>query len=483
MPATSLKEKTAKGLLWGGIGNGAMQLLNLAFGIFLARLLTDTDYGMVAVLTIFSATASIFADSGFVTAIVNKKTVKDEDYNAVFWFSLCMGIALYALLFACAPLIARFFEVPELCPLARLLFLGFLFGSCSTAPSAYLFRNLMVKERSQIQITAIILSGITGVTLAYFGFGYWGIALQTLLYAGSNTLLLWLRCPWRPNRRFRSAPLREMLPFSLKIFFTTLFTHINNNILSLLIGKLYTIAQAGYYSQGSKWTTMGYSTIYGMINSVGQPVFREAYADTERLRNIFRKMLRFTAFIAFPAMLGLGIIARELITITITEKWLPCVPVMQVLCVWGAFMPIAALYTNLMNSIGRPHIYMWNTMALGVVQLLLVCFSHPLGIHTMLVVYTVANVLWLGIWHYFGHKHIGLPIFSLLKDIAPYMLLSVSVLGIAWYAASFFTNVYVTLCVKIVVAAALYTSALWQLKSKIFEESVRFLFKRNNPLL
>lgn len=480
MPATSLKEKTAKGLLWGGIGNGAMQLLNLAFGIFLARLLTDTDYGMVAVLTIFSATASIFADSGFVTAIVNKKTVKDEDYNAVFWFSLCMGIALYALLFACAPLIARFFEVPALCPLARVLFLGFLSGSCSTAPSAYLFRNLMVKERSQIQITAIILSGVTGITLAYFGFGYWGIALQTLVYAGSNALLLWLRCPWRPNRHFHTAPLREMLPFSLKIFFTTLFTHINNNILSLLIGKLYTIAQAGSYSQGSKWTTMGYSTIYGMINSVGQPVFREAYTDTERLRNIFRKMLRFTAFIAFPAMLGLGIIAEELITITITEKWLSCVPVMQVLCVWGAFMPISTLYTNLMNSIGRPHIYMWNTIALGIAQLLLVYFSHPFGINAMLVVYTATNVTWLGIWHYFGHKHIGLSPLSLLKDIAPYLLLTLCSLGAARYAASFFTNVYATLVVKITIAASLYAVALWRLRSKIFEESIHFLFKRNN---
>ncbi len=483
MAEASLKEKTAKGLFWGGIGNGVMQLLNLVFGIFLARLLSTTDYGMVAVLTIFSATASIFAESGFVTAIVNKKTIKNEDYNAVFWFSFCMGTGLYLLLFICAPLIANFFEVPALCPLARVLFLGFLFGSCSTAPSSYFFRNLMVKERSQIQIIAIIISGITGIAFAYFGLGYWGIALQTLLYSGCNTLLLWLRCPWRPNRNFRMEPLREMLPFSLKIFFTTLFTHINNNILSFLIGKFYTIAQAGYYSQGSKWTTMGYSTIYGMINSVGQPVFREAYTDMERLQNIFRKMLRFTAFISFPAMLGLGIVSEELIVITITEKWLPCVPIMQILCVWGAFMPISTLYTNLMNSIGRPHIYMWNTIGLGIAQLLFVYFSYPFGINTMLVIYTTVNVLWLGIWHHFGHKHIGLPLFSILKDITPYMLLTAFSLGIAWYAASFFTNVYATLFIKISVAASLYILALWRLKSKIFEESIQFLFKRNKQLL
>lgn len=224
---------------------------------------------------------------------------------------------------------------------------------------------------------------------------------------------------------------------------------------------------------------MGYSTIYGMINSVGQPVFREAYTDTERLQNIFRKMLRFTAFISFPAMLGLGIVSKELIVITITEKWLPCVPIMQILCVWGAFMPISTLYTNLMNSIGRPHIYMWNTIALGIAQLLFVCFSYPFGINTMLVVYTTTNVLWLGIWHYFSHKHIGLPLFSILKDTAPYILLTAFSLGTAWYAASFFTNVYATLFIKIAVAVSLYILALWRLKSKIFEESIQFLFKRN----
>lgn len=478
MAESSLKEKAAKGLFWGGIGNGSMQLLNLIFGIFLARLLSNTDYGMTAVLTIFSATASIFAESGFVTAIVNKKSIKDEDYNAVFWFSLCMGAGLYLLLFFCAPLIATFFQVPALCPLARVLFLGFLFGSCSTAPSAYFFRNLMVKERSQIQIAAIILSGITGTTLAYLGFGYWGLALQTLLYSGCNSLLLWLRCPWRPTRDFRMEPLRQMLPFSLKIFFTTLFTHVNNNILSLLIGKFYTIPQAGYYSQGSKWTTMGYSTIFGMINSVGQPVFREASEDMCRLQNIFRKLMRFTAFVSFPAMLGLAIVAREVIVITITEKWLPSVPVMQILCVWGAFMPIATLYSNLMNSIGRPNIYMWNTIALGSFQLLCLWGSYPYGLNTMLTVYTTVNILWLLIWHHFAHKHIGLSLLNSLKDIAPYFTISAAVMAFTYWVGGLVANIYLALLVKIALAASLYILLMWSLKSTVYRESLQYLFKK-----
>ncbi|WP_297973386.1 lipopolysaccharide biosynthesis protein [uncultured Bacteroides sp.] len=474
----SLKEKTAKGLLWGGIGNGAMQLLNLVFGIFLARLLDSTDYGMVAVLTIFSAMAGVFSESGFILAIVNKKAVKHEDYNAVFWFSIGVGTSLYLLLSACAPLIADFYDTPELTRLARFQFLGFLIGSFGTAHTAYFFRNLMVKERSQIQIVAILVSGIAGVACAYHGWRYWGIALQTILYISANVILLWIRSPWHPTLSFDMRPLRALLPFSSKLLLTSLFTHFNNNIFSALLGRLYTIEQTGYYSQGSKWTTMGYSTISGMINSVGQPIFREVTEDRQRLQNVFRKLMRFTAFVSFPAMLGLGIVSHELIMISVTDKWLDSVPVMQILCVWGAFMPIATLYSNLMNSLGRPNIYMWNTIALGIFQLLCVLCSHPYGLNVMLIVYTTVNMLWLLVWHYFAHKHIGIHLLDTLKDIVPYLFISAAVMAFTYWVAGYIANVYLSLLVKVALAASLYLLLMWGLKSVVFRESLHYLLKR-----
>lgn len=476
----SLKEKTAKGLFWGGIGNGAMQLLNLVFGIFLARLLSTTDYGMVAVLTIFSATAGIFSESGFILALVNKKEVNPQDYNSVFWFNISIGITLYLLLFISAPFIADFYHTPELTELARFQFLSFLIGSFGTAPTAYLFRNLMVKERSQIQIAAILVSGIVGVTCAYHGWGYWGITIQTVLYTSTNTVLLWIFSPWHPTFSFKFSPLRKLLPFSSKQLFTSLFTHINNNIFSALLGRFYTIQEAAYYSQGSKWTTMGYSTIFGMINSVGQPVFKEASGDVQRLQNIFRKLLRFTAFVSFPAMLGLAIISRELIVLTITDKWLPCVPIMQILCVWGAFMPISTLYSNLMNSIGRPNIYMWNTITLGAFQLLCVWFSYPYGLNVMLIVYTSINILWLLVWQYFAHKHIGISLLHILWDISPYVILSAVTMSFTYWVGSHIENNYISLPVKVILAASLYIFFMWSLRSTVFRESLQYLLKKKN---
>ena len=172
MAEQSLKDKTAKGLFWGGLSNGIQQLLNLVFGIFLARLLTPADYGMVGMLTVFSLIAGSLQESGFISALINKKDIKDEDYNAVFWFSILTSLLLYTILFFCAPLIAKVFHQPELTPLARYSFLGFVITGTGTAHSAYLYKNLMVKQRSILNITAQIISGTAGVILAYNGLGW-----------------------------------------------------------------------------------------------------------------------------------------------------------------------------------------------------------------------------------------------------------------------------------------------------------------------
>lgn len=457
-----------------------MQLLNLLFGIFLSRMLMPSDYGMTGALTVFAAMAGTLAESGFILAIVNKKEVKHEDYNAVFWFSICMGALLYGVLFACAPLIAQFYHTPSLTPLARFLFLSFFMGSISTVPVACFFRNLMVKERSQIQIIAILISGTAGITCAYHGLGAWGIALQTVLYSGINTLLNWHFSPWRPTFSFHWQPLRGMLPFSSKLLFTAMFTQVSNNIFSLLLGHFYTLRQVGYYTQGNKWTIMGCSTILGMINNVGQPVFREASEDRLRLQNIFHKLLRFTAFVSFPAMLGLAAVSEELIVLSITDKWLPCVPVMQILCVWGAFVPVATLYANLMNSLGHPDIYMWNTIGLGLFQLVCLGISYSHGLHAMLSVYAAVNILWLLVWHHFAYRHAGILLSDVLKDIAPYLALSALAVGAACAVASLTENLYLSLLLKIVSAAALYLLCMWRLKSQVFRESLQYLFKKGN---
>ena len=456
----SLKEKTAKGLFWGGFSNGIQQLLNLLFGIFLARLLTPSDYGMVGMLAIFSLIASSIQESGFTAALVNKKEVTHNDYNAVFWFNAAISLSLYLLLFLCAPLIADFYD---LTPLARYSFIGFFIASLGISHSAYLLRNLMVKQRALSSVIGLTVSGITGVTLAYFGFSYWGIATQSIVYVTINTACYWHFTRWRPSLQFNFTPIKEMFGFSGKLLVTNVFN---------------SEKEVGYYNQANKWCGMGQLFISGMINGVAQPVLTKVSDDLERQKRVFRKMLRFTAFVSFPAMLGLGIVSEELIIITITDKWYSSILIMQILCISGAFAPIAYLYQQLIISKGKSRIYMWNTIALGIILLSGVLLVHSHGIYAMLAVYVSTNILWLLTWHYFVWQEIGLKLRHALIDILPYAVIAATVMAITYYSTRSIENIYLRLASKIVLAAALYVAAMWGSRSVTFKESIQYFIKK-----
>ena len=474
----SLKDKTAKGLFWGGFSNGIQQLLNLVFGIFIARLLTPSDYGMVGMLAIFSLIAGSIQESGFTAALVNKKEVTHKDYNAVFWFNIITSLCLYLVLFLCAPLIAYFYKVPELTPLARYSFTGFFIASLGISHSAYLKRNLMVKQQAMSSVIGLTVSGIAGVTLAYLGFSYWGYATQSIVYVAVNTACYWHFTRWRPTLQFSLAPIKEMFGFSGKLLITNIFMTINNNLFSVLLGKFYTKQAVGDFSQANKWNNMGHSLITGMINGVAQPVLASITEDTQRQVAVFRKMLRFTAFISFPAMFGLSIVSKEFIVITITDKWLVSAQMMQLLCIWGAFIPINNLFSNLLVSRGRSSVFMFCNITLSILQLITACLSYPYGITMMIYLFITINILWLFVWYFFVKREIPLTLSCVLKDIAPYFLLAATLTASAYYITLGIRNLYLSLLIKIVLVVSLYALILWKLQSVIFRECIEFIRKK-----
>ena len=480
MAEQSLKEKTAKGLFWGGVSNGVQQVLALLFGIFLSRILSPGDYGMVGMLAIFTGIANSLQESGFSAALTNKQDITHEDYNSVFWFNIVVGIIIYVILFFAAPLIADFFEQPDLLWVSRITFLSFLFCCFGTAQAAYLFKNLMVKERAQMDILTLLLSNVAALTMALNGMAYWGIAIQTALFAAIGTFFRWYYSPWRPTFTFSWKPLREFFPFSMKLLLTNLFNQFSVNIFSLLLGKFFTVQQVGYYTQGSKWTNMGGGLINGMITGVAQPVLAQVVNDRDRQRNVLRKMIRFTAFISFPLMFGLALVADEFIVITVTDKWLPCVPIMRLLCIWGAFTSICELYKNIVISQGKSDIYLYANVVFGIVQLLVLVLTLSLGILWMVGVYVVAYFCWLFAWHCFAHRICGIRLRDLLDDILPYLLLTAVAMGVGWWAAYPWDSIYMRFVVKVLVSVMVYLLILWQSGSVAFLESVEFLRGKMN---
>lgn len=478
MAEQSLKDKTAKGLFWGGVSNGVQQLLGMLFGIYLARVLNAEDYGLVGMLAIFSGIASSIINSGFTVALANQQEVSEREYNAVFWFMVFTGIVIYILLFFAAPLIAAFYERPELTNLSRVLFISFFFSGMAGVPYTVMFKKLMVKEQAKIDILSLFISGMIGVVLAVNNFAYWAIALQSMSYVTINSLLKCYVSPWRPSLQFDLTPLKRMFSFSVKIFFTNIFNQINANIFSVLLGKFYDARQVGFYSQGNKWQGMGNSFISGMINSVAQPVLVSVGDDMERQRNVFRKMVRFGAFVSFPTMLGLAFVGKEFICVLIGDKWLPSVPFLQLFCIWGAVSFLWNLYANLLISHGKSNLYMWGIIFVGLVQIICVFAFLNLGIYYMLGAYIAIYFLGILFWHMCAYRLIALKLFYVIRDIMPYLLatfLTFSVAGIVTYKID---QMFIVLLVKILVSAVLYLTIMWLSNSVIFKEMIGYLRKK-----
>ncbi len=478
MAAPTLKEQTAKGLVWGAFGNATQQLAGVISGIILARLISPHDYGLFSMLLIFTAIASLLQDSGFTTALINKKDAKDEDYNAVFWFSCSIGVCLYAIFFLAAPYIALYYKAPELTSASRVLFLWFLFGCTGTVHNAILIKRLMMKEKTRSDLTAFFASCVVALGMALCGMAYWSLIAQMVVQGFVGVCLRWYYSPWRPSLSFNAAPLKKMFPFSAKLLFTGIFNVINDNIFALILGISYSKAQAGFYAQGRKWSYMSYSAIWGMAGNVSQAVLAQVAGTNDRQQAVFRKLISFIAYVTFPSMLGLAFISEEFITITVGEKWLPSIPYMRLFCLWAIVTPLNNICTNTIISRGKSNIYMYGTITLDIVQLLVIYFSAPLGVFQMVINYVITCFVWFFVWFHFVKTYTGVRLIEVLvHDIMPFFCITIVAIGTAHLLTSSLANICLRILCKVVVVAGIYIAILYAARSVMLKESIQYIQK------
>ena len=463
-------------MLWGGLNSGIQQLVGLAFGIILGRLLSPSDYGMMAMISIFSLVATALQDSGFRTALTNIEHPKDEDYNSVFWFNIIMASSLYLILFFAAPLIGEYYHTPRVVPLCRYAFLSIVIASFGTAQSAYLFKHLRAKQQAEAGALAVIMSSLTGVGMAFASMAYWSLATQGLVYVGINTLLQWHFSPWRPSiHGITFAPVRRMFRFSCKILATTIMTHVNNNVLNILLGHYFTPRDTGNYNQAYQWNTKCYSLVQSMVAQVAQPVLVSLNGEEGRQKDVFRKMMRFTAFITFPLLFGFGLVAKEFIVTAIGEKWLASAQLIQILCVSGATMPLSTLFSNMIISKGRSGTFFWCTFTLGLVQIATMVLIWPMGIRSMVIAYTILNTSWLLVWLFFVRRLIGYGYWMFFCDVMPFALAAAGVMGVAYIATMPLSNLIALLISRFIIAVVLYYVVMKIARVKILAECERFV--------
>ena len=531
----SLKEKTAKGLFWGGMNNGVQQLLGLAFGIILGRLLDPSDYGMTAMLAVFSVIANELQSSGFKTGLINLEKPQHEDYNAVFWFNILAGAVIYVILWFSAPLIADFYGQPALIPLSRYMFLGFVFSSFGIAQSAYLTKQMQIKQIAKCGMTATLSSSLVSVAMAAMGFGYWALATQYLMYIAVNTLLLWYFSTWRPsisrkeeggmrkensleadqttpNRRLLHEdaiaysggentlqgnlfplstfliPLKRLFPFSFRIMLSAIFTQLNNNVMNLLLGHYYGKTNTGHYNQAYQWSSKCFLLVGNMLRQVDQTVLVGLRDERERQLAVLRKMMRFTAFISFPMLFCLAMVSHEFIVLAIGEKWAFAASLLPLLCLSGAFMPLSTLLTDSVISQHRSDIYLWSTVALGVLQIAMMVSLWRQGIVVMVWAYTLLNIVWVFVWHFFVRRLMGYGLLAFLKDIVPFALAAAGVMAVSWWMGEFmvycllfiddYLKLWVLLISRVVIAMLLYYGIMRIAGAVILKECLKFIRRK-----
>ena len=479
MTNETLKEKTAKGLFWGGLNSLTQQVIGVIFAIILGRLLDNADFGMMAMISVFSLIATTLQNSGFPTALANMKEPHDNDYNSVFWFNIIVGFSAYTVLFFCAPLIADYYNEPRLIPLCRYAFLSILIASFGTAQNAFLFKNLRAKQQAKAAMVAVLISSSTGVACAFAGLAYWSLATQGLVYVSINTLMAWHYSPWRPSlKNITFEPAKRMFRFSFKILLSNITNIINNNILNFLLGHYFTAHDTGNYNQAYQWNSKCFSLVQSMVNQVAQPVLVDLQNEGERQLNAFRKMMRFAAFLSFPLLLGFGIVAKEFIVLTIGPKWIVSVGYVQILCFAGATMPLITLLSNMVISKGKSNLYLYCTFGLGIVQIASMLLLWPYGIKNMVIAYTLINILWVFVWLFFVKRLTSYGLWFFIKDTTPFALAAFAVMTATYFATAAIHTLWLLLICRIAMAMLLYYAVMRMARVQILAECQQFIIRK-----
>lgn len=348
-----LKSKTKYGLYWSAAGNFANQGLRFAFGIILARLLAPEAYGVIGMLGVFISLIAVFIDCGFSQALIAKQDRTEVDYSTEFLFNIVVGAFGYGVLFVAAPFISRFYAMPILTPVLRVIGLGLIVNSLCVVPSAIFAIRLDFRTPAVISVVVYVISGIIGICMAYKGYGVWALAAQQIIGGAMTAVLYWIRAAWCPSFVFSRQSFRYLWNYGSKMLGASLIQQGYDNLYPLIIGKFFNASSLGLYSRAQSFATLPSINISAMINNVTFPVLCKIAADKSRLEDVYRRMMRATAFLVFPAMIGLAAVAEPLVKVLLNEKWYDCILLLQLLCFALVWNPLSGIQLNVFKATGR----------------------------------------------------------------------------------------------------------------------------------
>jgi len=448
--------------------------VSFVVSVLLARLLDPAVYGTIALVTIFTTIMQVFIDSGLGTALIQKKDADDVDFSTVFYFNLLMCVALYGIMFAAAPLIAAFYDIPELKPLVRVLSLTLLLSGVKNVQQAYVSRRMQFKRFFFSTIGATIVSAVVGIAMAYLGYGVWALVAQSLMSNLVSTVILWITVGWRPKRCFSVERLKGLFSYGWKLLVSGLLNTVYNDIRQLIIGKLYSSSDLAYYNKGHQFPQLIVSNVNASIDSILLPVMSAEQNDRERVKAMTRRAIKISTYIMMPMMVGLAVCAEPFIRLLLTEKWLPAVFFLRIFCITMAFYPIHTANLNAIKAMGRSDLFLKLEVIKKIYGIAVLLATMWISVEAMAYSLLVTTVLSSFVNAFPNKKLLNYSYFEQIKDMLPTILLSTFMGGIVFCLNFLPIGDVLVLILQIIVGIIVYAfgSVLFKLDSFTYLFSV-----------
>lgn len=419
-----IKKDTLKGVKWTAIEKIALQGIQFVIGLILARLLTPSDFGLVGMLAIFISVSQTFVDGGFSNALIRKIDRTDTDCSTAFYFNIVIGIVCYGLLYVASPWVADFFNTPILSDLLKVLSLSIFINSLAVVQVAKLTVDINFKAQARATVLSVVLSGCIGIGLAYHGYGVWSLAWQTVFGALFKCIILWFQTRWKPKAVFSMDSFRNLFSYGSKLLISNLIGTVYANMTTIAIGKFYTSKDLGYYSRGQQFAHLPSTAIIDTIGRVTFPILAKIQNDDARLVSVYRKYIKVTSLPILFFLTLLAAVAKPLILVLLTEKWLDATLFLQIFCF--AFMTehISKLNLNLLQVKGRSDLYLRLEVIKKIIAFAILMCSIPLGVVVICLSKVLNGHVTLFINTYYTGKLFGLGYFKQFSDFMKYMLMS-----------------------------------------------------------
>ena len=425
MDNTITKKKIITSFIWKTMEKGGAQIIQFVISIILARMLSPSDYGILALITVFINLANAFVQSGFGTALIQDKDSGDLEFSTVFYFSIFASIVFYIILFFAAIPIANFYQTPILIKIIRILSVSLLFNSIASIQNSYLSKELNFKKNFIGSIFSITISGLIGIFLAYKQFGMWALVGQNLSYSFLTFFIFLIILDWKPKLLFSFTKFKKLFSFSWKILISNLIRTFFNNVQNLIIGKYFNTSQLGIYNRGQNFPQIITNTLDGSIQSVLFPTLSSKNNDIEYIKNTMRKSISLSAYILLPCIFGMAAVAEPMVITLLSEKWKESIPFMQIACIGFAFIPIQSANLTAITSIGRSDIYLRLEVIKRIVTVIVLVITTPIGIIAMAIGQAICNILFSFINAFPNKRLLNYTYKEQLEDLLPSLFISI----------------------------------------------------------